>query len=1309
MTFGGSAMIGVRRAFIAALVLLTSAVVLPVATPVGAAGGPAVSGDFTGDGSTDRVVWRAESGAWLVDSAAPTYLGLSTDVPVPGDYDGDGAVEPAVWRPETGTWFMQGQAPVYWGLPGDVPVPGDYDGDGAVEPAVWRPESGAWFIEGRSPVYWGLPSDVPVPGDYDGDGSTDVAVWRPETGAWFVEGQATVYWGLPGDVPVPGNYDGDGSTDVAVWRPEVGAWFVAGAETTFYGLAGDVPVPGDYDGDGRTDRAVWRPAFGGWFVHGLATAYWGLASDVPVVLPAAIARGVGGGQTLSTPALPTGTPRFLDAVARDLVGVAPDEVTLDTWGAQVAALGRTGFVTQELLGRPELREMVVDNLYVRALDRLATPEEHAAADAVIDGAGLEALAVEVFSSEEFFALADATPEGFVNTLAQRALDRDLFPEERDPLVATAGAEPGGRGAAATEVLGSVEAAQVRAKAWSLKLLSRDPEPDELTAWGQVVLDQGELGLIAFVTGGDAYDAVAQARFSEAELRTSVGTVVATVDQVVSASYGDEGDGLVVLAAGVAAPAVGHHLVVDGAHPSGGGIGRVIAVAAAGGGATEVHVVAASLGDAFVSGQVTDTTELVDPGSGEAQARSAPAEAEAGRSAPVPRAAGPQAASDGCSGELASRLRAEVGIDTRVDTHIDLKWSWRGLQGYDARFLLHVTPRAALTIQGATLSGSCSRQLWSTRFNAPVPVGPITIPGYVDISSRLDAEMNWEALVLNASVSVPCRIGVRSVNGSAENLTGCDRLTSSLTFTPVSAGTANLSANLQIGYSLGVDQGGWRQANVGLRAGPTIGVTGTASPLAAPNWAITAFLDIDVDFRANLFGKWTVNRNFGSWRPLERSLASGAMGQGTPSGTTRQPGTGSVHPNPPVPPPPTGVTTRVSVASDAAQANDFSFWHSISADGRYVAFESSASNLVPGDTNESEDVFVRDRLSGTTTRVSLDSGGVEANGSSHMPSISADGRYVAFSSSASNLVPGDTNEREDVFVRDRLSGTTTRVSVTSGGTQANGDSGWAVISGDGRYVAFASYASDLVAHDTNGRQDVFLHDRVAASTIRVSVGSDGLEGDRISTVPSISVDGRYVAFESASTLVSDDTNGYTDVFVYSRDTAAVSRVSVASDGAQANDGESSGASISSDGRYVAFSSFASNLVSDDVNGYSDVFVHDRSTGTTTRVSLASDGTQADVWSGGPSISADGRYVAFTSAASNLVLGDINDYSDVFVHDRLTGATISISLAMDGTPANHWSEHAVIAGDGRHVAFFSRASNLVLGDTNGAGEVFVHTRP
>ncbi|MFN0008728.1 MAG: TolB family protein [Planctomycetota bacterium] len=346
----------------------------------------------------------------------------------------------------------------------------------------------------------------------------------------------------------------------------------------------------------------------------------------------------------------------------------------------------------------------------------------------------------------------------------------------------------------------------------------------------------------------------------------------------------------------------------------------------------------------------------------------------------------------------------------------------------------------------------------------------------------------------------------------------------------------------------------------------------------------------------------------------------------------------------------------------------------------------------------------------TSRVSVDSAGAQGDGDCSEPAVSADGRYVAFKSYATNLVPGDTNATEDVFVHDRQSGTTERVSVDSAG--AEGDFGGAVptLSADGRYVTFVSSSSNLVPGTTNGWYQIYLHDRQTGTTERVSVDSGGAEGNDNSTgYTPISDDGRYVAFGStASNLVPGDTNGFGDIFVHDRQTGATERVSVSTGGTQTNN-QSFSVSMSSDGRYVAFRSNASNLVAGDTNAVGDIFVRDRQLGTTERVSRSTAGVQGNASSEGPSITEDGRYVAFRSAASTLVLGDTNAANDTFVHDRQTGTTERVSLSTGGAQGNNFSGgYPDISSDGRFVSFGASASNLVAGDTNATWDVFVRDR-
>ena len=407
------------------------------------------------------------------------------------------------------------------------------------------------------------------------------------------------------------------------------------------------------------------------------------------------------------------------------------------------------------------------------------------------------------------------------------------------------------------------------------------------------------------------------------------------------------------------------------------------------------------------------------------------------------------------------------------------------------------------------------------------------------------------------------------------------------------------------------------------------------------------------------------------------------------------------------------TERVSVSStgeqgDAVSRAQWESVHTISADGRFVVFESGASNLVPEDSSLFQDVFVRDRWLGTTELASVSTTSEQANHQSRVPAISADGRFVSFSSPASNLVSGDTNDEDDIFLRDRLLGTAERVSVSNEGDEAEhlSTSLYSAISADGRLVAFDTNTDNFVPGGETGLDtDVFVRDRFAGTTEFISVNRLGGSSIGSSHQPSISADGRFVAFHSDSgNLVSGDGNGTWDVFVRDRLLAVTERVSVSSTGAQGNDG-SGGAAISADGRYVAFDSIATNLVPDDTNECIDVFVHDRVLGTTERVSVSSLGQQGSLDSQFPSISAHGRFVAFVSSAFNLVPGDTNNLPDIFVRDRLLGTTERVSVSTAGEEANAASGPASISANGGCVAFYSEASNLVADDTNGVSDAFV----
>jgi hypothetical protein len=399
------------------------------------------------------------------------------------------------------------------------------------------------------------------------------------------------------------------------------------------------------------------------------------------------------------------------------------------------------------------------------------------------------------------------------------------------------------------------------------------------------------------------------------------------------------------------------------------------------------------------------------------------------------------------------------------------------------------------------------------------------------------------------------------------------------------------------------------------------------------------------------------------------------------------------------------TERASVSSAGAQANDDSGNPAISANDRYVTFSSSATNLVAGDTNAAGDVFVRDRVAGTTTLVSVSTSGGVGNGGSGEPNVSADGRYVVFSSGASDLVAGDTNNAHDVFVRDVVAGTTLLVSVG-----ANGFSARPGISPNGRYVAFVSGATDLVGGDTNGVNDVFVADLSTGTVARASVSSSGEQAnaEAYADPTAVSDTGRVVFRSGATNLVSDDTNGRWDLFVHDLAAGTTVRGNLNSSGQQTQ-GDVFSEAISADGRYVSFTSYATDLVGGPFLNGPEVYVRDLQVGVTSKASGGPGTTGANGWSDQSSISANGRYVAFRSIATNLVAGDTNDTTDVFVRDRSTGTTTRASVSTSGAQITSGIGNGFpTVSDTGTVTFAADATTLVTGDTNAADDIFFRTR-
>lgn len=395
--------------------------------------------------------------------------------------------------------------------------------------------------------------------------------------------------------------------------------------------------------------------------------------------------------------------------------------------------------------------------------------------------------------------------------------------------------------------------------------------------------------------------------------------------------------------------------------------------------------------------------------------------------------------------------------------------------------------------------------------------------------------------------------------------------------------------------------------------------------------------------------------------------------------------------------------RVSLAPDGGETTGTAGQPSVSADGRFTAYQSNAPELDPDITNGQYNIYVEDRASGVVERVTQTPDGSQPDLGSTRPEISADGRWVAFQSAATNLVPGDTNGRHDIFLFDRATGTTALVSTATDGGPSDGDSTFPAISPDGGWVAFQSLGTNLVDHDSNGMQDVYLYEVATATVQLVSRSAQGTPGNRASHAPSVSANGEFVVYHSFADnlLAGNDTNGVADVMVLNRATGVVQRASVNSGWGQANS-HSLRATVSNDGRFVAYESLASNLVGGDANGATDVFVRDRATFTTHCVTCLAGGANGS--STLANISGDGTAVAYQSQASNLVPGDDNSAEDIFVTRWASGVTTLVSTG-DNRPATLGSSLAAVDQDGSVVIFQSFDASLAGPDTNGLWDVYL----
>lgn len=404
--------------------------------------------------------------------------------------------------------------------------------------------------------------------------------------------------------------------------------------------------------------------------------------------------------------------------------------------------------------------------------------------------------------------------------------------------------------------------------------------------------------------------------------------------------------------------------------------------------------------------------------------------------------------------------------------------------------------------------------------------------------------------------------------------------------------------------------------------------------------------------------------------------------------------------------------RVSVGSSGVEANRSSFYVHLSQNGRFVTFESWASNWAPdGDVNF-VDIFMRDRVANVTRKVTFSHTGSTADESSFDPIITADGRYIVYNSYARNLVPHDDNgdipftrEGIDLFLYDWNTGTNQRVSLNDQGEEINGNS-VGTITPDGNYVIFASNGRNVIEGDSNpySRAALYLRNWRTGEIERLTHGIDGQFPNGGIDLIHASYDGRYIIFRSeASNLVPGDTNGVADVFMYDRQTKTTRIVSRPANGI-ANEHSSPGG-ITYDGQYAVFRSFASNLVPNDTNGEADIFLYETATGNISRVNLAPSGQQANHESKEPSICGNGRFVSFTSDATNLVPGDTNNQRDVFLVDLERNEVFVVTKNDQGEWGNGRAHRSFIAADCRTIGFSTEASNIIPDDTNGSRDLFV----
>ena len=400
----------------------------------------------------------------------------------------------------------------------------------------------------------------------------------------------------------------------------------------------------------------------------------------------------------------------------------------------------------------------------------------------------------------------------------------------------------------------------------------------------------------------------------------------------------------------------------------------------------------------------------------------------------------------------------------------------------------------------------------------------------------------------------------------------------------------------------------------------------------------------------------------------------------------------------------GEFERVSVLSDGSEANRASNFPSLNADGSITVFESTATNLVAEDTNGKSDIFLHNRNTAETIRVSVNNAGVEANDACYDPAVSGNGNFVVYESYATNLVEGIKERSPRIYLYDVANKKTELVSVSASGAPADGCVD-ASISGDGRFVVFSS-RSPLIEEDFNNEEDIYLRDRQNGVTRHISIADHWDMPNGQCRRPQISENGQYIVFDSlASNLISSDLNGCGDIFLYDQNDNKITCITALNEYEQANS-DSETAHISANGNFVVFESKGNNLVEMDTNAVADIFLKNLETGEFLRISVNNEGEQANKNSKDPVISGDGKYVVFVSRASNLDPAGKAKGNQVYIHDIEQGTTRLGGMATDGRVQRGNSEVPMISSDGKIVVFKSSISNLVENDKNYMSDIFLN---